>query len=66
VNRCADGRIAIVEPEPIPPSLLVAGYEQACQRFYAVMRSEDRAETFPPLFETLSRVVSIDDRFQSL
>jgi hypothetical protein len=31
------GGIAVVEPEPIPPSLLVAGYEQACQRFYAVM-----------------------------
>jgi hypothetical protein len=55
-----------VEPEPIPPSLLVAGYEQACQRFYAVMRSEDRADTFPPLFEALSWAVSIDDRFQSL
>jgi hypothetical protein len=30
------------------------------------MRSEDRAETFPPLFEALSWAVSIDDRFQSL
>ncbi len=57
---------AVVEPEPIPPSLLIAGYEQACQRFYAVMHSEDRAETFPPLFEALSWAVSIDDRFQSL
>jgi hypothetical protein len=57
---------AIVEPDPIPLSLLVAGYEGARQRFYAVMRSEDREETFPPLFETPSWAVSIDERFQSL
>lgn len=46
--------------------LLVNGYEQACQRFYNVMNTDERDRTFPPLFEALSWAVCIDDRFQRL
>jgi hypothetical protein len=50
--------------ESVPAFLLLAGYEQACQRFYSAMNGTDSDATFIPLFEALSWAVSIDSRFQ--
>jgi hypothetical protein len=53
-------------PETVPPALLLAGYEQACERFYAAMNGNDSAATFIPLFEALGWVFSIDEGFKRL
>ena len=60
------GATSAMSDETVPAALLLAGYEGACRRFYAVMNTSDRDVTFVPLFEALSWAVSIDDRFKDV
>ncbi len=55
-----------MDAAPIPVSVLLDGYEQACQRFYDAMNGTSRDNTFMPLFEALSWAVSLDDRLQNI
>lgn len=42
--------------------VLLAGYEQARQRFHVAALSRDAGETFAPLFEALNWAVVLDDQ----
>jgi hypothetical protein len=50
----------------VPLAVLIDGFEQACSRFYAVMNETDHDAAFLPLFEALSWIVCLDERFQDL
>jgi hypothetical protein len=50
----------------VPLAVLIDGFGQACNRFYTVMNETGHDAAFVPLFEALSWVVCLDERFQDL
>lgn len=51
-----------LEPMSIDP--LLAGFDAACDRFHAVIHSQDSKVMYQPLFEALNWIVALDDRLQ--
>jgi hypothetical protein len=51
--------------ERVTTRSLLAGFEEAAQRFYVASKETDSDAAFRPLFEALNWSVSLDDRLQA-